>query len=135
MPSQSIANLPPPHLPAPPLHLPGSATAATGPTQGGIHWPLAQLATHVWAHHHVSWPILWAQVMDIAAAVVFAAKSLSAILFAHQQPSPETCFEMFGIDVLVDNSFWLYLLGAYSCPSPGCAADIDKAGKYPMLSD
>ena len=66
---------------------------------------MAQLATHVWVHHHVSWPILWAQVMDIAAAVVLAAEPLSATLFAHQQPSPETCFEVFGMDFLVDCNF------------------------------
>ena len=73
--------------------------------------------------------------MDIAAAVVLAAEPLSAILFAHQQPSPETCFEVFGMDFLVDRNFRSCLLEANTCPSPGCAADMDRAVKYRMLSD
>ena len=42
---------------------------------------------------------------------------------------------MFGLDVLVDRNFRACLLKAYTCPSLGCAADMDKAVKYPMLSD
>ena len=48
-----------------------------------------------------------------------------------------TCFEIFGMDILLDHKCRAKILEVNTCPSLGCSPScaVDKAVKYPMLAE
>lgn len=49
----------------------------------------------------------------------------------------ETCFEIFGLDILFDHKCKAKILEVNTCPSLGCSRScaVDQAIKYPMLAE
>ena len=50
-------------------------------------------------------------------------------------PARNTCFEVFGVDILLDERCRPWLIEVNTCPALGTSSPVDKAVKAPMLAD
>lgn len=48
-------------------------------------------------------------------------------------PARQTCFELFGFDVMLDTALKPWLIEVNTGPSLAAMADVDRAIKFPLL--
>lgn len=78
---------------------------------------------------------LMAQIEDIVVKAILASAH-SIITAIHMfVPTPSTCFELFGFDVLIDENLKPWLLEVNLSPSLGCDSPLDIRLKSAMLAD
>jgi hypothetical protein len=81
---------------------------------------------------------LWAQLEEIAVKTIISAQPLLAHYHRMSQPNDvygDRCFELLGMDVLLDENLKPWLLELNHSPSFHCDAVVDKSIKHPMLSE
>jgi tubulin polyglutamylase TTLL6/13 len=81
---------------------------------------------------------LWAQIDEVAVKTIISAQPLLAHHHRMSQPDDvygDRCFELLGMDVLLDENLKPWLLELNHSPSFHCDAVVDKSIKHPMLSE
>ncbi len=78
---------------------------------------------------------LWARIHDIIIKTLLAVEANINTNMQMHVPSRNNCFEVFGYDVLLDDTLKPWLMEVNSCPALACDAPIDKKIKHAMLTD
>jgi len=78
---------------------------------------------------------LWARIHDIIIKTLLAVEANINTNMQMHVPNRNNCFEVFGYDVLLDDTLKPWLMEVNSCPALACDAPIDKKIKHAMLTD
>ncbi|XP_037962826.2 tubulin monoglutamylase TTLL4 isoform X2 [Plutella xylostella] len=91
----------------------------------GHKWTLQTLFTYLKTEKQVDTDTLWANIKDLVIKTILAGEySISALSKAHLQ-SRYNCYELFGIDVLLDENLKPWLLEVNISPSLHSASPLD----------
>jgi hypothetical protein len=78
---------------------------------------------------------LWERIHDIIIKTLLAVEANINTNMQMHVPSRNNCFEVFGYDILLDDTLKPWLMEVNSCPALACDAPIDKKIKHAMLTD
>jgi len=94
---------------------------------GGCKWSLKQLEKYT-EQVGASWEKLWQRVQNVCV--------LTMMLLVHSVPvGTDACFELFGVDVIIDDQLKPWVLEVNSGPAMGLDEEVDRAVKLPLLQD
>ncbi|KIY96565.1 Tubulin polyglutamylase TTLL5 [Monoraphidium neglectum] len=120
------------------------ATVGSGGGQGGDEgrggarhcpkWSLAMLRRHLEARGH-DWGHVWEQVKDIAAKTLIAAEPRMGACTRAAVRHRNCCFELFGLDVMLDSSLRAWLLEVNTTPSLAVDSPLDERVKGSVVAD
>ncbi|KXZ45141.1 TTL8 protein [Gonium pectorale] len=102
----------------------------------GSKWSLRGLRAHLEERGlGPGWPAVWRQVCDIVAAAVIAAEPRMNTEFKMKVPHRNNCFEVWGFDIMLTDSFRAWLIEANTCPSLAADSELDMRVKGGMVSE
>lgn len=78
---------------------------------------------------------IWQRVLDVIIKTIIAADSEVNTRMKRSFDERNTCFELFGFDVLLDAQYKPYVIEVNIMPSLSCSSPMDKAIKFRLLSD
>ena len=109
------------------MHLTNSSINKYSPlAPGAPKWTFAQLNTHL-RELRKDPKILWLRIRSILV--------LALLPMLSKVPLAENCFELLGLDVLVDDKFRPWLLEINASPALTVDGSVDTAVKPPMIKD
>ncbi|GLC44290.1 Tubulin polyglutamylase ttll5 [Pleodorina starrii] len=102
----------------------------------GYKWSLSGLKHYLEARGlGPGWLAVWRQVCDIVAAAVIAAEPRMNTEFKMKVPHRNNCFEVWGFDIMLTDSFRAWLIEANTCPSLAADSGLDMRVKGAMVSE
>ncbi|GIL44156.1 hypothetical protein Vafri_1684 [Volvox africanus] len=81
------------------------------------------------------WNVVWRQVCDIVVAAVIAAEPRMNTEFKMKVPHRNNCFEVWGFDIMLTDTFRAWLIEANTCPSLAADSRLDMRVKCSMVSE
>lgn len=111
------------------------ANESTEEESKGSKWSLKALKQHVEAEGAVQWSHIWQQVHDIAAKAILSAEPKMNTESKIKVPHRNNCFEVWGLDVMLDSSYRAWLIEVNTCPSLAADSPLDRRVKNGMLAD
>eukprot|EP00658_Telonema_sp_P-2_P032769 TRINITY_DN24181_c0_g2_i1.p1 TRINITY_DN24181_c0_g2~~TRINITY_DN24181_c0_g2_i1.p1 ORF type:complete len:562 (+),score=100.62 TRINITY_DN24181_c0_g2_i1:177-1862(+) len=104
--------------------LSGERKSAVG---AGCKWSLMQLQEYT-EQSGGSWDKLWQRIKNVCV--------LTMLLLVQSVPKgTEACFELYGVDVIIDDQLKPWILEVNSGPAMGLDEQVDRAVKIPLLED
>ncbi|GFR40319.1 hypothetical protein Agub_g857 [Astrephomene gubernaculifera] len=102
----------------------------------GSKWSLSGLRAYLEARGMgPGWAMVWRQVCDIIAAAVIAAEPRMNTDFKMKVPHRNNCFEVWGFDIMLTDSYRAWLIEANTCPSLAADSALDMRVKCGMVSE
>ena len=118
------------------------ANESTEEESSGSKWSLRALRSYFDAQDSAqgktgssSWSLIWKQVHDISVKSVLAAECRMNVENKVKVPHRYNCFEVFGIDVMLDSDLRAWLIEVNTCPSLASDCPLDSRVKGSMISD
>jgi hypothetical protein len=84
---------------------------------------------------HISFDALFAQIHDLVIKALITIEPHICNKLRKANTQRNQCFDLFGFDVLVDDTLRPWLLEVNMCPSLSCSARLDKQIKTTLLAD
>ncbi|GLI70118.1 hypothetical protein VaNZ11_014924 [Volvox africanus] len=102
----------------------------------GSKWSLAGLRYYLESKGMgPGWNVVWRQVCDIVVAAVIAAEPRMNTEFKMKVPHRNNCFEVWGFDIMLTDTFRAWLIEANTCPSLAADSKLDMRVKCSMVSE
>ena len=115
------------------IHLTNTAVSNDAKTGGASvertdnKWPLEKLRAYLEQHSHARWDVLWSNVCEtVLRALVCAEPNI---------PNCSCSFELFGFDILIDETMKPWVLEVNASPQLDIYTSIDEAVKPQLLRD
>ena len=83
----------------------------------------------------ISYDGVWSQIKDLIIKALITIQSHICNKLSKTGTQRDQCFDLFGFDVLVDDTLKPWLLEVNMSPSLSCSAKLDKQIKTSLLSD
>ncbi|KAL3156185.1 Tubulin polyglutamylase ttll5 [Trebouxia sp. C0010 RCD-2024] len=116
-------------------HQPGFKANTDADGDGvGSKWSLRALQEHLERHCGVQWNRIWTQVHDLVMAAILAAEPELHSAARMHVPHRANCFEIFGVDVLLDDTFRAWLIEVNTGPDLSSTSPLDKQLKHKMVA-
>lgn len=93
----------------------------------GCKWTLSQLRSFLRQMDNIDEMLLWQRITNIV--------TLTLATQAPTVPKSQSCFELFGFDILIDQNFKPWLLEVNFSPALGMDCQADFIAKHSMLND
>eukprot|EP00892_Ulva_mutabilis_P005548 jgi/Ulvmu1/3365/UM156_0022.1 len=101
-----------------------------------IKWPLHKLWDHLSLQGKQDChEVVWRQVEELCALALLAVHSQMSSQVMCCTNGGDSCFEIFGADLILTQSMIAKLLEVNTCPALSCNSDVDQMLKFPMLSE
>ncbi|KAG1655472.1 hypothetical protein FOA52_008666, partial [Chlamydomonas sp. UWO 241] len=98
-------------------------------------WSLKALRAHVEAEGRVSWEHIWSQVHSIIACTMLSVEPSINTHVKIKVPHRNNCFEVWGFDIMLDDSFKAWLIEVNTYPSLAADSKIDRRVKNACVAD
>ncbi|GIL87357.1 hypothetical protein Vretimale_1604 [Volvox reticuliferus] len=132
----STSSAPPPALPSFSSSSYNHQPADPSSECDGSKWSLAGLRHYLESKGMgPGWNAVWRQVCDIVAAAVIAAEPRMNTEFKMKVPHRNNCFEVWGFDIMLTDTFRAWLIEANTCPSLAADSRLDMRVKCSMVSE
>eukprot|EP01064_Diplonema_japonicum_P024147 TRINITY_DN34641_c0_g1_i1.p1 TRINITY_DN34641_c0_g1~~TRINITY_DN34641_c0_g1_i1.p1 ORF type:complete len:577 (+),score=109.66 TRINITY_DN34641_c0_g1_i1:46-1776(+) len=105
-----------------------------GNSEAGSKWLLSTFKNHC-NENGYPWDLIWTQICDVAVKTVLSVEEDLYQKHAAHVGSGNGCFEIFGVDVLVEESFKVSLLEVNIMPSVNTVSPLDAKVKCNFLAD
>jgi tubulin polyglutamylase TTLL5 len=100
----------------------------------GAKWSLRALRSRL-RQDGIDVDAIWSRMNDIIIKTIISAEPFVAAAYRMFAPRRDCCFELFGFDILIDDTLRPWLMEVNLAPSLGCDAPIDVAIKGALIAD
>ena len=102
----------------------------------GSKWSLAALAVHLERETGAgTWARVWAQVRDIVAKTLLSVEAKINTCCKMHVSHPHNCYELYGLDVVLDSRLRAWLIEANTGPALHCPSPLDRRIKSRVVCD
>jgi len=102
----------------------------------GSKWSLAALAVHLEREEGAgAWARVWAQVRDIVAKTLLSVEAKINTCCKMHVSHPHNCYELYGLDVVLDRQLRAWLIEANTGPALHCPSPLDRRIKSRVVCD
>lgn len=113
---------------------PGDEDEECGGT--GSKWTLCALKRHLELYHsECKFDEVWGHIKDIVAKTMIAVESNMNSLVQPNVQHRNICFELFGFDIVLDDTFKPWLLEVNTSPALQTPTLLDKRVKFPLVAN
>jgi tubulin polyglutamylase TTLL5 len=100
----------------------------------GFKWSLSALCKHLEAIQ-LDMDLFWSRIYDVIIKAILSCENTLYTNFKKTCVQRNTCFELFGFDILIDSEFKPWLVEINLTPSLGCDSTLDMKIKSQLLAD
>ena len=116
------------------------ANESTDEESSGSKWSLRALRSFIEHQDQIegkrgTWSLIWRQVCDISVKAILAAECRMNVENKVKVPHRSNCFEVWGLDVMLDADYRAWLIEVNTCPSLAADSPLDSRVKTSMISD